>query len=431
MPFTALVLALSSLQATPATHFEGGGFHDLFDGESLAGWVTAGGRYDGHPDCWSVEDGLLVGREGPGGEGGLIYTEPSFANFAFAVDVRIDWPFDSGIFLRMAPEGRGAQVTIDYRDGGEIGGIYSDGWLQHNPTGIEGFRRDAWNRFEVLCFGEPMRIRAWLNGAPLVEHTVAASEGFAPRGLIGLQVHGAMNAPPDARVRFRNIRVRELPEFDADRFDVDERGFLTPKAAAREAGWRTLLDGTLDAWEPYGGGGGYALEDGVLAFLVEGSSPYLRTKDDFRDFELRLDFKTAFMANSGLFLRGARTDQDPAYSGCEVQILDDFNWERVTGSELRPYQLTGSLYGAVPAGDHGALRPIGWWNTYEVRYVGPQLTVRLNGVELYDVDTHALDARPPFADRAPTGFLGLQRHAPAQVEGRAYAWFRNVFVREL
>jgi hypothetical protein len=31
----------------------------------------------------------------------------------------------------------------------------------------------------------------------------------------------------------------------------------------------------------------------------------------------------------------------------------------------------------------------------------------------------------------PKGFIGLQRHAPEQVKGEAYAWFRNVYVRPL
>jgi hypothetical protein len=53
---------------------------------------------------------------------------------------------------------------------------------------------------------------------------------------------------------------------------------------------------------------------------------------------------------------------------------------------------------------------------------------------LYDVDTGTVpvpEGKKPFAERAPTGFIGLQRHAPDGVKGEAYAWFRNVFVREL
>jgi len=66
-----------------------------------------------------------------------------------------------------------------------------------------------------------------------------------------------------------------------------------------------------------------------------------------------------------------------------------------------------------------------------VRYVGPEIDIRLNGVPLYNVDTHALDVDPPFGERVPRGFIGLQRHAPPSVAGHAYAWFRNVFVRPL
>ena len=48
---------------------------------------------------------------------------------------------------------------------------------------------------------------------------------------------------------------------------------------------------------------------------------------------------------------------------------------------------------------------------------------------------HELDlvrADPPFAQRAPTGFIGLQRHAPGRVSDTpAYAWYRNLFLREL
>ena len=363
-------------------------------------------------------------REGPNGEGGLIYTEQAFANFALAVDVAIDWPFDSGIFLRMAPEGRGAQITIDYRDGGEVGGIYSDGWLEHNP---------GWHRALPEGRVEPVRgalLRRADEDPRLAERRAARrARRRGGRGLRAARVDRAAgaratNAPPDAEVRFRNMKVRELPEFDAAEFDVDEYGFLRLKERTSKSGWRSLLDGSLGDWEPHGGGSGFELEDEVLAFLAEGSSPYLKTRDDFQDFELQLDFKTAFMANSGLFLRGARTDQDPAYSGCESPDSRRLQLGRRSRSR-RCAPTSSPVPSTVPyrRGDHGALRPIGWWNTYQVRYEGSQLTVRLNGTELYSVDTHTLDANPPFAERAPTGFIGLQRHAPAQVEGRAYAWF--------
>ena len=74
---------------------------------------------------------------------------------------------------------------------------------------------------------------------------------------------------------------------------------------------------------------------------------------------------------------------------------------------------------------------MGEWNTFEVLYRGTRLAVALNGRTLYDVDTHGLEADPPFAERAPTGFIGLQRHASPGEEGDVMIRFRNVFVQPL
>ena len=157
---------------------------------------------------------------------------------------------------------------------------------------------------------------------------------------------------------------------------------------------------------------------------------YVRTTEDFEDFRLRLDFKIARMANSGVFLRGARDGTDPAYSGAELQILDDFHWEQVTGRALQPFQFTGGLYGSLPPAER-ALNELGQWNTYALEYRGTRLRAELNGRLIHDVDTLSAPGKP-FRERAPRGFIGLQRHAAARQVGEApYAWFRNVFVQPL
>ena len=137
------------------------GFTPLFDGQSLAGWTETGGRYDGDAD-WRVEDGCIVGRQGPKGEGGLLYTEKSYSCFELRLEVQLDTPFDSGVFLRMVPPStnqKGAQVTLDWREDGEIGAIYADGYLQHNEGGKARFHKDAWNYLTVRCTGFDMHIR--------------------------------------------------------------------------------------------------------------------------------------------------------------------------------------------------------------------------------------------------------------------------------
>jgi hypothetical protein len=262
-----------------------------------------------------------------------------------------------------------------------------------------------------------LRVEVWMNGEPLADYRLPPdARGYAAAGRIGLQVHDG--GAPDKRARFRAVRVRELPVFGEE--------------LRAEDGWRPLFDGrSLDGWELHGVQEGYRAADGVLSLPASGDG-HLASAEDFQDFELRLDFRTLRMANSGVFLRAARDGSNPAFSGCEVQILDDFNWESATGSKLKPWQFTGSLYGSVPAGDSG-LRALGEWNSLELSYRGPRLAVALNGRLLYDVDTLALkpEEGAPFAERAGRGFIGLQAHSPAEPVEDGAVSFRDLRVRRL
>ncbi len=411
----------------------------LFDGKTLQGWTTEGGPYDGKA-LWTVEDGAITGREGPGRAGGLIYTERYYSDFVFSCDVWMTFPFDSGIFLRMAPRdlGKGIQVTLDHREPtGQIGGLYSEGFLHDNETAKKKYRRGEWNHFKVRVTGRKPRVQVWMNGEPITDYRLPKEkEGYTTAGMIGLQVHGNRDDPPGSKVQFKNIQIQELPNHDDRLFTMDHKGVLSATPKGKSLGWRALFNGQdLSGWEPLGDKDGYAVRNGLMVFPVKGSDAYIRTKEDFRDFKLRLDFKTGIMANSGVFLRGSREEgAPPPYSGCEIQILDDFNWERITGDKVKDWQVSGSLYASLPPGV-SALRPIGDWNTYQITYKGSRMKVELNGRTLYDIDTFEVPVvypdKPKFKDRVPTGFIGLQRHAPSQVEGDAYAWFRNIFIREL
>lgn len=192
---------------------EGPPWVELFDGETLDGWVTKGGRYDGDAR-WTVEDGVIVGRVGPGKAGGLLYTAELYDDFEIELECRIDYPFDSGVFVRMVPDGlKGAQLTLDYRPDGQVGGVYADGWLLENPDGKARFRRDAWNHVRLRCTGSPgMELEAWLNGEPLVAYRLPDADraAYAASGRIGVQVHGGRDEGEAQAARFRAVRIRRL-----------------------------------------------------------------------------------------------------------------------------------------------------------------------------------------------------------------------------
>lgn len=437
------VLPSSVLPAQKGHHY---GWVNLFDGKTLDGWSEKGGPYDGDAD-WTVEDGVIVGREAEGAKGGLLYTDELFGDFELECDVKVNAPFDSGVFVRMLPGKRGAQFTIDDRPGGEILGIYSNGWLFHESGGDAAWRSGEWCHVRVRCVGHPMHLTGWIDGKLVVDYSVPAGmdEKFTSEGRIGIQVHGGMNDPEDAAVRFKNLRARRLPAASSMFFEEAEDGLLSLTAVGEANGWQPLFNGVnLDGWVPTGATGpvsaeafeaaGYRAKDGKIEALLAGSAGAIRTqRTDFRNFTMRMDFQLTKLANSGVFLRSVDDGSNASYNGCEVQILDDFNWEAASNSKLAPYQFTGGLYGAV-APSKNVLRPIGEWNTYLITCVGTRMNCALNGTLLWDVDTVDLEPKsgPLFAERAAAGFIGMQRHGTAaESESEVGAAFRNLFIREL
>ena len=229
--------------ATPAVQ-DPYGWVSLFDGKTLDGWSEKGGPYDGDAD-WTVEDGVIVGREAEGAKGGLLYTDELFGDFEFDCDVKVNAPFDSGIFVRMLPKRRGAQFTIDDRPNGEIMGIYSNGWLFHESGGDAAWRSGEWCHVRVRCVGDPMHLVGWIDGKLVVDYQVPAGmdEKFTSEGRIGIQVHGGLNDPEDAAVRFKNLRARRLPPGSADLFEENSEGQLSLTAAGEAGGWQPLFNG--------------------------------------------------------------------------------------------------------------------------------------------------------------------------------------------
>ena len=226
--FRTLVLALLAISWSAAGLPTARGqvleprFESLFDGQTLNGWRRHMGTPDAHVGGrWEVIDGVITGFQDPPGRGGFLVTDREFGDFILRLEVRLDYPVDSGVFLRVGEDGKSHQVTLDYRPKGDIGAIYLP-WTQRmvfpNPKGIEAFRKDAWNEMEIQIQGEPAHITARLNGHLITDfqHTEATTKGVGRRGGIALQVH------PDVshltlwhegnRVQYRNIRVKALDE---------------------------------------------------------------------------------------------------------------------------------------------------------------------------------------------------------------------------
>lgn len=216
IPLVSLPACSSSSETVSDEELEDG-FVSLFDGTTLDGWH----RHENLPGDqvggqWEVVDGAIVGDQDPPGHGGFLVTDDEYRDYELRLETKLDYPVDSGIFLRVGETGESHQVTLDYRPEGTIAAIYMaylQGFVEEGSEETwELFEEDAWNDIRVRIEGEPAHIQVWLNGEQVTDfqHTEETSEGAPSTGHIGLQVHPGESYEAGNKVRFRNIRIKPL-----------------------------------------------------------------------------------------------------------------------------------------------------------------------------------------------------------------------------
>ncbi len=199
---------------------------DLFDGESLEGWVHLNGAHR-----YTVEQGAIVGRTVPGSVNSFLCTKREFDDFELELEVYVDDVTNSGIQVRSRVRpttvgkgwsntaGRvyGPQVEVRQnqeagvpRTGMMYGEALGTGWLSTAQTieaGHPFYQNDGWNQLRILAEGA--RFRTWVNGQLVEDLTREDVYETHPSGFIGLQVHGIAGQGP-FEMKFRKIRIREL-----------------------------------------------------------------------------------------------------------------------------------------------------------------------------------------------------------------------------
>ena len=179
----------------------------------------------------------------------------------------------------------------------------------------------------------------------------------------------------------------------------------------KDAGFELFFNGSdLNGWrEVQGEAGTFEVKDGILAGRrKKGSAYWLSTKEQYGDFELRLQFKIPPKGNSGVFIR-APHDGRTSQMGMEIQICDEPNKTTPDKGSM------GSIYQVVPARKF-AHRPPGDWNDLWILCDGDRVKVTINGEMVNEANMSEHEA---LKDRPRKGYIGLSAHTDT-VE------FRNV-----
>jgi hypothetical protein len=170
------------------------GYEMLFNGKDLSGWFATGVAR------WSVEEGTLLGRDGPG----HLFTEGTFEDFELRALVRVNRRGNSGLYFRTVPNvanrdawPTGYEAQVDHHDPKNFtGAVYNKAWPM---TSTPVTRDEAWFDYRIRAVGD--RVATWINGRPMVDAELSDFE----RGHVALQGHH-----PGNEIRYRDVRLWRL-----------------------------------------------------------------------------------------------------------------------------------------------------------------------------------------------------------------------------
>jgi len=348
----------------------------LFNGKDLDGWIVT--------ECdAAVEAGNLLIKSG----NGLTRSELRYRDFVLELEwrARKDRGWDSGIFFRAEEPPKGRPWPTRYQANLSEGREGDVGGLKGASGGSKLIKSGQWNHFKLTAIGRAAELE--INGK-----SAWKADGLeAADGYIGLQAE----VPSGGQFEFRNIRITEL-------------GYKSLFNGKDLTGWEGAGDDAAKCWK---------VEDGLLRCTGQ-KGPWLRSRDEYGDFNLRFQYKLEAAGNSGVYVRvpkggahrGAEAGEKAA--GVEIQLLDD---RAKQYAKLQPYQYSGSVYAIAPATKRVGRQP-GEWNTMEINCAGTHYRITHNGVVIVDATEKEF---PELKNRLTRGFLGLQNHS-------TQVWFRDL-----
>jgi len=173
-----------------------------------------------------------------------------------------------------------------------------------------------------------------------------------------------------------------------------------PPADDKETGFTSLFNGKdLTGWHIMGGGQ-FSVKDGVI--LLNKGGGWLRSDKEYKDFELRLQFRFVEKnANSGIFLR-ANDDNGPS-KAYQVQTMDGDSIGDIYTRELAKPTVKRDAEKLKKA-----FKPTGEWQEYAITAKGGQLEVKLNG-ELITVAEGLADQPGYIGPQGEGGILEFRK----------------------
>ena len=218
-------------------------------------------------------------------------------------------------------------------------------------------------------------------------------------------------------------------------FRGDQNNSLSKTERAK--GWQLLFDGHSTAgWHLYNGTAQFTVwkaKDGALVCdpLDKSGAGDLVTDQEFKNFDLKFDWKLPKGGNSGVFVNVLERKEIPTAwaSGPEYQLLDDANLDFA-----QPKSRSGCLFGFAPQKNPVKTKPTNTWNHSEIKQVNGKVKFYLNGILTAEEDF----ASKAWADKVAKSHFNKFPEFGKNIEGRITLqdWstgvsFRNIKIKAL
>jgi hypothetical protein len=207
----------------------------------------------------------------------------------------------------------------------------------------------------------------------------------------------------------------------------------TLTAKEKKEGWILLFNGTnASGWTTTAGTpAGWEVSNGTISVKKEAKAGDIISKDEFSDFELKMDFNIAPGGNSGVKYFFT-TYEKGGKLGMEYQILDD----QLAEDNKKDNHLTGSFYDVLrPDVSKKKVNAPGKWNTLRIVSKDKKVEHWLNGRKILEfvrggkeyTDAVALSK---FNQSSPAFGMVEKGHILLQDHGDEVA-FRNIKIKKL
>ncbi len=320
--------------------------------DSLAGWDQDNAR----TAPWTIRDGRLTASA----ESGILASQLHFADFT----LHLRWSTPQGSAWKVQLPERGSKSTLELilREGAGCGQIRQGKSLLAPGADVAALRDAPHTATIRIAHGE-LSVE--------VDRRVLSKIALPRVASRGLQL-----AVEGKQAWLEDLRLEE------------------PKGEA-------LFNGKdLDAWTCPGNSKAWVVENGELV-LHPGGGNYLRTKKQYGNFTLSLQYKMQKRGNSGIGIRTPPAGW-PSGDGMEVQMED------TPYSKPIDKHATMAIYGNVP--------PLArtdrseQWNRVVLKADGRMISAWMNGELVQHCNTAD---HPELKHRNLSGWIGLQDHGAA------------------